>query len=117
MPKKLAPEKEMEIARTQWNRYVRARDHGHTDYVQMAKKCDKFYQGDQWEDDVVKTLDSEGRPALTINSILPTVNAFLGEQTSRKVDYRVKPVRGSSNEVAEVVGKVLKHITHLNNII
>lgn len=116
MPKKLAPDKEMQIARTQWNRYVRARDHGHTDYVKMAKKCDKFYQGDQWEDDVLKTLDSEGRPALTINSILPTVNAFLGEQTSRRVDYRVKPVRGSSNEVAEVVGKVLKHVSHINNM-
>lgn len=115
MPK-LSPDKEMQIARTQWNRYVRARDFGHTKYVELAKKCDKFYQGDQWDDTVVKSLDSEGRPALTINTILPTVNAFLGEQASRRLDYRVKPVSGSSNDVAEVVGKVLKHITHINKM-
>ena len=41
---------EMTVARNQWNRYTRARDSGHLEYCDMAKKCDAYYRGDQWDD-------------------------------------------------------------------
>ena len=71
-----------EVADTNWRRYVRARDSGHLDYVEMAKKCDEYYRGNQWDEYDRQKLESEGRPALTINAILSTVNSVLGEQSS-----------------------------------
>ena len=46
--KKLSSAKQQEIASAQWDRYERARDNGHLDYIEMAKKCDAYYQGEQW---------------------------------------------------------------------
>ena len=46
------------IASDQWDRYTRARDNGHIDYIDMAKKCDAFYQGEQWDASDVALLDS-----------------------------------------------------------
>ena len=45
--KRLSPGEEAEIASSQWDRYVRARDNGHLDYIENAKRCDAFYRGDQ----------------------------------------------------------------------
>ena len=76
------------LADTQWDRYIRARDNGHLEYVEMAKKCDAYYRGDQWDAADIAALDAEGRPALTINTILPTVNTVLGEQSTRRAKLR-----------------------------
>ena len=85
--KKLSTEEEHFIATNQFERYERARDNGHLDYIETAKKCDAFYRGNQWDPADVATLDDEGRPALTINTILPTVNTVLGEQSTRCLLY------------------------------
>ena len=53
---KLTPAEEEYIASGQWDRYTRARDHGHIDYIDMAKKCDRFYRGEQWDIDDVTML-------------------------------------------------------------
>ena len=82
--KKIDPAKEEEITRSQWARYERARDNGHLDYVEMALKCDEYYQGDQWDLDDQAALEQEGRPALTVNAILHTINTILGEQSTRR---------------------------------
>ena len=113
---KMGSMKSYNVANTQWNRYIRARDHGHRDYVRMARKCDEFYQGNQWDSGDLDALDEENRPALTINMILSTINAIKGEQSSRKVDFRVKALRGSTNELAEVVEKVLNHEARNNQL-
>ena len=47
--RKMSPGEEDTITRVQWDRYVRARDNGHLDYVDLAKKCDAYYQGEQWD--------------------------------------------------------------------
>ena len=87
---------QQEVASKQWDRYTRARDNGHLEYIEMAKKCDAFYRGDQWELDDLHALDNEGRPALTINTILPTVNTVLGEQSTRRADVQFKPRRSGA---------------------
>ncbi len=114
--KNLAPEKEMQIADTQWHRYVRARDNGHTDYIEMARKCDSYYRGEQWDANDIATLDAEGRPALTINTILPTVNTVLGEQSSRRADIQFKPRRGGDQETADVLTKLYLQIADNNKL-
>ena len=110
------PAKEEEITRTQWARYERARDNGHLDYVDMALKCDEYYQGDQWDEDDAAALENEGRPALTINTILPTINTILGEQSSRRADVKFKPRRGGDEEVAHTLTKLYMQISDSNKL-
>ena len=114
--KKLDPAKEEEITRAQWARYERARDNGHLDYVDMALKCDEYYQGDQWDLDDQAALEAEGRPALTINTILPTINTILGEQSSRRADVKFKPRRGGSDDVAHTLTKLYMQIADNNKL-
>ena len=114
--KKLDPAKEEEITRTQWARYERARDNGHLDYVDMALRCDEYYQGDQWDPDDAAMLEAEGRPALTINTILPTVNTILGEQSSRRADVKFKPRRGGTEDVAHTLNKLYMQIADNNKL-
>jgi len=107
---------EHQLANTQWNRYVRARDNGHLDFVQVAKKCDAFYRGDQWDAADMRKLNEEGRPALTINTILPTVNTVLGEQSTRRADIQFKPRRGGDQDVSVVLTKLYMQISDNNKL-
>lgn len=104
------------LASNQWDRYIRARDNGHLDYIEMAKKCDAYYRGDQWDEADIARLDAEGRPALTINTILPTVNTVLGEQSTRRADIQFKPRRGGDAEVAQTLTKLYMQIADNNKL-
>ena len=116
-PKKnLSKAEQLTLAKQQWNAYTRARDHGHEDYVDLAKKCDAYYRGEQWDDFDMQQLDDQGRPALTINTILPTVNAVLAEQSSKKADVQFKPRGGGNQDVADVLTKVYAHIADNNKL-
>jgi len=116
-PKKnLSKAEQLTLAKNQWNAYTRARDHGHEDYVDLAKKCDAYYRGEQWDDFDMQQLDDQGRPALTINTILPTVNAVLAEQSSKKADVQFKPRGGGNQDVADVLTKVYAHIADNNKL-
>ena len=114
--KKLSKEEEHLIATNQFERYERARDNGHLDYIETAKKCDAFYRGNQWDPSDVAALDDEGRPALTINTILPTVNAVLGEQRTRRADINFKPKGGGTQEIADVLNKLYLQIADNNKM-
>lgn len=116
MKKKLSPGEESTIASAQWDRYVRARDNGHLDYIQLAKKCDAYYRGDQWDESDILNLEAEGRPALTINTVLPTVNTILGEQSTRRADVQFKPRRGGGNEIANTLTKLYMQIADNNKL-
>ena len=114
--KKLDKGEELTLAKNQWNAYTRARDNGHEEYVQMAKKCDMYYRGDQWDEFDMQELDDQGRPALTINTILPTINAVLGEQSTKKADITFKPRGGGNQDVADVLTKVYQQIADNNKL-
>ena len=114
--KKLSEAEEDRIARAQWDRYTRARDNGHLEFIDMAKKCDAFYQGEQWDHSDVAVLDAEGRPALTINTILPTINTVLGEQSTRRADIRFKPRKATDNETADILTKLYLQIADNNKL-
>jgi hypothetical protein len=61
-------------------------------------------------------LEAEGRPALTINTVLPTVNTVLGEQASRRADIQFKPRRGGDSEVAATLTKLYMQIADNNKM-
>lgn len=114
--KRLTPGEEAEIASAQWDRYTRARDNGHIEYIETAKRCDAFYRGDQWDENDLARLEAEGRPALTINTVLPTINTVLGEQSTRRADVQFKPRRGGDSEVAHTLTKLYMQIADNNKL-
>ena len=107
---------EAALAKSQWDAYTRARDNGHTDYIDIAKQCDAYYRGEQWDAADVAALDDQGRPALTINTILPTINTVIGEQSTRRADIRFKPRGSGMQETADVLTKVFMQISDNNKL-
>lgn len=99
-----------QITRLQWQRYVRARDAGHKEYVEEARKFDAFYYGEQWSDTDRQALEEAGRPALTINHILPAVNTVLGEQAANRAEIRFKPRRKADAERSMMLQKLVQYI-------
>ena len=114
--KKLSEAEALTLAKRQWDCYVRARDSGHEDYIEIAKQCDAFYRGEQWDEADVAALDDQGRPALTINTILPTVNTVLGEQSTRRADVQFKPRGNGNQEIADVLTKLYMQIGDNNKL-
>ena len=114
--KKLNAADEANLARRQWEAYTRARDHGHTDYIEIAKQCDAFYRGEQWDEADIAALDDQGRPALTINTILPTINTVIGEQSTRRADVQFKPRGSGVQETADVLTKLFLQIADNNKL-
>ena len=107
--------KKDEIAQQNWDRYTRAKDAGHDDYIAMAERCNDFYMGAQWSEEDLKALKETNRPALTINQILPTINTILGEQANKRADIRFLPKNNSSQETAEVLTKLCIQVQDSNN--
>ncbi|WP_075881460.1 hypothetical protein [Vreelandella massiliensis] len=103
------------IAQRQWGHYVRARDNGHADYVKMAIKCDEFYRGDQWSEHDRKKLEDEGRPAMTFNLVLSTINTALGEQSQREMQVGFLPKREATRDGALVLSKVAQSVMQAND--
>ena len=61
-------------------------------------------------------LEAEGRPALTINTVLPTVNTVLGEQSTRRADVQFKPRRNGDADVAHTLTKLYLQIADNNKL-
>ena len=40
------------LATDNYDRYASARDNGHLDYVAKARKCNRFFAGQQWDQNV-----------------------------------------------------------------
>lgn len=107
---------EINLAETNWRRYERARDSGHLEWVEMAKKCDAYYRGDQWNIADKQTLEMQGRPALTINTILSTINTVLGEQALKRGMVNFKPKRTGSESTAALLNKLYSVIHDQNDM-
>jgi len=104
-----------DVVQNQWNAYIRARDAGHLEWVKEARKFDEYYYGDQWEDDVKATLDAQKRPAHTVNLVLSTVNAVVGEYIKSRQDISFQPMgKGASEETATSLRFLFKQIAANN---
>lgn len=110
-----ANDTDMSKARRNQEQFKRALDAGHSDYVDRSMKCDDFYRGAQWDDADKARLDEQGRPALTLNMVLSTVNAILGEQMEHKMEVRYSPRRDGSEEVAFELNMLTRAILQANN--
>lgn len=99
-------------AKANWDAYIRARDAGHLDYIEVAKKCDRFYRGggEQWDAADKAKLDAQGRPTLETNMIFSTVNAILGEHATQRGDIVFKPRANALSDTAHAITKLAGYI-------
>ena len=105
-----------ELAAKTWSRFVYCRDHGHTDFVAKADKCERFFAGDQWDPVDRAKLQAVRRPVLTINKILSTVSNVLGEQINNRAEISFRPRSGAPSEVADILTKVFRQISDNNHL-
>ena len=108
--------KQRRAAEANYAEYIRYRDAGeHKKFVARARKQDKYYRGDQWEESDRKALEDAGRPALTINLCLNKINTVIGEQISKRVDASVKPKGNGATEATAIsLNALLEAITEEN---
>ena len=99
-----------------WNRYAFCRDNGHSQFVEKADKCERFFRGDQWDATDVQALKQVRRPALTINKVLSTIANVLGEQINNRSEVSFRPRGASSSTTAETLAKVFKQISDNNRL-
>jgi len=91
--------------------YLGAADHdATTEWRQRANKALRFYEGSgQWESATRELLKSQGKPALTINRILPVVNVIWGQQLKNRSEIRLYPRKRATKAVAELGSALIKH--------
>lgn len=101
-------------ARENWDRYVYARDNGHTKFLSKASKCEQYFQGKQWPEEVVRRLEASGRYPLTVNMLLASLGTSMGEQIENTVEVGFKPRKNGTEETAVALSKVWIHIANNN---
>ncbi len=84
-------------------------------WIDRAKEALKFYFGNQWDDDTLAILKEQGRPALTINRIMPIVNLISGFQRQNRQDITVLPKKGGLRPIADVLTVLVKHTMDMSN--
>lgn len=62
---------------------------GQPDWRSAANKADAYYDDDQLEAEVLKTLKERGQPITVQNLIKPAVNAVLGMEAKTRTDLLV----------------------------
>lgn len=98
----------------QLERYKYARDNGHLDFLEKAKKCENFFAGRQWDDATKARLTRLRRPALTLNKTLPAVAAAMAEQINNRVDIAHRATASGNPETAAALDKLYLQIVNEN---
>lgn len=100
-------------ARENWHRYLYAKDRGHLEYMEQARKCEGMYLGggEQWSAADKAVLSAQKRPFYEFNEIMPSINSALGYQIQNRMDIAFRPRGGESDmDKATVLSKVVKQI-------
>ena len=108
--RKNAQKDDREIAQDNYARFQDAERGGHADFIKRAQRNDEFYAGEQWSAEDKQKLDAQGRPALTLNLVLSTVNAIIGEQLDRKVEPVFRAVEQGNEKTAYALNKLTRVI-------
>ena len=87
------------------------------EYVVAAVKGYAFYKGGdgQWDAKDIIALNKRGRPHLTINMILPTINLITGYERQNRMDTKIYPKRGGNRIMAEILTALIKHTEDTSN--
>tara|TARA_R110002020_G_scaffold1935_1_gene8859 strand:- start:12296 stop:14131 length:1836 start_codon:yes stop_codon:yes gene_type:complete len=85
-----------------------------SDWFNAAEESMRFYTGGfgtgQWEDEDLQTLQSEGRPPLQLNIILPKVNLVTGVERQGRSSWKARPVESDDENEAMLATSLLYHL-------
>lgn len=76
---------------------------------ERAKRNQDFFRGNQYTQDEYNIYRSKGVEPITINRCRPVVKAMVGMYLQNKQSIRVKPRRGGTEVVANVLAELIKH--------
>src|SRR3990167_3748732 len=96
---------------TEW---YRTAETAQVPWERQAREDMDFYLGRQWNPKDVQQLDTEGRPALTWNYLLPAINLVSGLMRQNRQDLKAFNLKGGTREVAEILTSLFKHISGLS---
>jgi hypothetical protein len=91
-------------------------DNGHRSYIERINKTYDFVRGRQWNAVDKARLDAQGRPALTVNQLLPTYAVILGEFLANRADVTFLPVKDGSDEVADALSRLWINTANNNKL-
>src|SRR5210317_303122 len=104
-------------SRDNWYRYQYMRDSIHKEFVDKARRCEDYVAGFQWDEKDLQILKQSGRPALTVNKILSTIDHLTGEQLYNRASISYRPSRGMANAViADALTKTHMNIAQSNRL-
>ena len=76
---------------------------------QRMTLCDRYHIGDQWKEEDWTDNNSDGKFALTINQIMPTVMQLTGDEVQNPRDITAHPLKGTNATRARLVSGLIKH--------
>ncbi len=90
----------------------------HAKWATMAKKCVDMAEGRQWDEEHLRIMAQQKRPALTINKIGRLLRLVMGYYSNNRTDIRYLPQSDSvaSESTAEVINQTVKMVTDMNEM-
>lgn len=79
--------------------------------IQAGKEAERFYRGEQWDEDITQNLVATDRAAETINRIEEKVDSLTGYQRQNRTDFKALPVEGGDQRGADIINQILKNIS------
>lgn len=104
------------VSRSNYEQFSYFYDNGHRDFLNRSNRSYDFVRGKQWNGPDKAKLDAEGRPALTINQMLPTYAVILSEFLSNRADVTFLPAKEGQDEVADAMSKLWINVSNLNKL-
>lgn len=102
-----ADEKVLELARTRFARGVESDSEFRSKFVEDLR----FFDGDQWPEEVKRIRDADGRPCHVINRTEAPVNHLINEQRQNTPAIKVSPVDDKADpETAKIFQGLIRHI-------
>ena len=92
-----------------------------SDYEQenrnLAEEDIRFSRlGDQWDDDVLRQRQEQGRPALTINKLPTFIRQVVNNARQNKPQIKVRPVdSGADVATAKIINGLIRNIEQTSN--
>ncbi|MEY2873995.1 MAG: hypothetical protein RLZZ373_1366 [Pseudomonadota bacterium] len=84
--------------------------------IREGRDCQRFYAGEQWDEQAKKIRISDGRPVLTINLLPQTVRQMTGDLRKSPPSLKYLPAKGkASQETAEALNGITRHIEQQSN--
>ena len=80
------------------------------EYRDLSERCRDYYDGDQWTDAEIETLERRKQPVITINRIAPKVNYLIGMEAEFRQDPKAYPRTKQHEQAAEACTDALRYV-------